>query len=490
MLRLAPPLVALAGTLLVAGAARAETYHVSPRGDDGDAGTDGLPWQTLQHAADRVQPGDTVMVQAGTYRGFDLRVSGTADAPIRFVAAAGAIINLDNPETPDGINVEDAAWIELEGFTITNVSRSGIRAADCGAVTLRRNRIDAVGTWGIFTGFCDDLRILDNVVSGAGRQHGIYVSNSGDRPIVRGNQVFDCAQSGIQLNGDVNEGGDGIISGAVIEENVIHHVGAEGGAAINLDGVVGAVIRNNVLYENRANGISVFRIDGGAPSTGNTIVHNTIVMPPRTRWAVHVWDASTDTTIVNNILLSEHDTRGAIDLSRDSLPGLRSDHNLVIGRFTLDDAEPVINLDAWRAQTGQDANSKLATADELFVDWRKDDLTPKATSPAIDAGDEAVAPRRDVRGYARPVGVAVDIGAHEHCVGPERCIPIDLPPDPTPTGDHPRGGGGGGGRPRAGGPTQVVPQGCCGGGSGPAQALALGALVVGLVGRRRRGTPS
>jgi len=470
--------------LLVAtsSSAAAATYYVDGRGDDAAAGSSAAPWRTLQHAAEQVGPGDTVIARAGTYRGFDLRASGTAEAPIRFLGEDGAIINLDNPETPDGINIEDSSWIDIEGFTITNVSRAGIRAAECGAVTLRRNRIDAVGTWGIFTGFCDDLLIVDNIVSGAGRQHCIYVSNSGDRPIIRGNQAFECRQSGIQLNGDVNEGGDGVITGALIEENVIHHNGEEGGAAINLDGVVGATIRNNLLYENRANGISIFQIDGGAASTGNLVVNNTIVMPAKTRWAIHVWDASTGTTIVNNILLSDHDRRGAIDLSRDSLPGLVSDHNIVIGRFTLDDAETILDLDRWRAETGQEASSFVATAAELFVDPRVDQLEPLATSPAIDKGRAEGAPTRDLARHARPFGVAVDIGAHEWCA-PDRCHEIELPPDPPRAGRHPGGGRGPARAPRTYG------QGCCGGGgaSGSSAALSFAALLS--LRRRRRVAP-
>jgi hypothetical protein len=464
--------------LLVAAPAAAETYYVDGRGSDDAAGTADQPWRTLQHAAGRVGAGDTVIARAGTYRGFDLRGSGEEGAPIRFLGEDGAIINLDNPETPDGVNIEDSSWVEIEGFTITNVSRAGIRAAECGAVTIRRNRIDAVGTWGIFTGFCDDLLIVDNVVSGAGRQHCIYVSNSGDRPIIRGNQAFECRQSGIQLNGDASEGGDGMISGAVIEENVIHHSGEEGGAAINLDGVTGALIRNNLLYENRANGISVFRIDGASPSTGNTIVNNTIVMPAKTRWAIHLWDASTETTIRNNILLSEHDTRGAIDITRDSLPGLVSDHNIVIGRFTLDDAETVIDLERWRAETRQDASSFVATAAELFVDPRYDKLEPLATSPAIDKGAGEGAPTRDLARHARPFGVAVDIGAHEWCA-PDRCHEIELPPDPPRVGRHPGGARG----PHR--PPRVYGSGCCGGGGAGSSAALSFAVLLGL--RRRRG---
>lgn len=464
--------------LATAAPAAAGTYYVDPRGDDSAAGGETTPWRTLQHAAERVVAGDTVYVRPGTYRGFDLRASGAEGAPIRFVGEDGAIINLDNPETPDGINVEGVSWVEIEGFTVRGSSRAGIRAAECGAVTIRRNRVDAIGNWGIFTGFCDDLLVTDNVVSGIERQHGIYLSNSGDDPIVRRNTVFECGQSGIQLNGDLSAGGDGVITGAVIEENVVHHTGRSGGAAINLDGVVGAVIRNNLLYENQANGIAIFRIDGGAPSTGNQVINNTVVMPAKTRWALHIWYASTNTVVRNNILLSDHDRRGAIDLSKDSLPGLTSDHNIVIGRFTLDDANTVIDLDRWRRETGQDASSFVATAADLFVDPAYDKLEPKPGSPAIDKGADEGAPSRDLLGRARPFGVAPDIGAHEFCAPAERCIVVEAPPDPPRQGRHTPSAA------RPGGPP-VQPQGCCGGGT-PAQAAALSLVVFLGVGRRRR----
>jgi hypothetical protein len=86
-------------------------------------------------------------------------------------------------------------------------------------------------------------------------EHGIYVSNSGDRPVVRGNRLHDNAGAGVQLNADLSAGGDGIITDALIENNVIYGNGSAGGAAINLDGVQDSVVRNNLLYDNHATGI-------------------------------------------------------------------------------------------------------------------------------------------------------------------------------------------------------------------------------------------
>jgi hypothetical protein len=41
--------------------------YVAPAGDDAAEGSAEHPWRTLQHAADAVLPGDTVMVKQGTY---------------------------------------------------------------------------------------------------------------------------------------------------------------------------------------------------------------------------------------------------------------------------------------------------------------------------------------------------------------------------------------------------------------------------------------
>src|SRR6186997_3455953 len=60
------------------------TLYVSTAGNDNNAGTAASPWRTLQKAANTVVAGDTVMVAAGTYTGFDLRRDGTAALPIAF----------------------------------------------------------------------------------------------------------------------------------------------------------------------------------------------------------------------------------------------------------------------------------------------------------------------------------------------------------------------------------------------------------------------
>jgi len=73
-------------------------YYVSNAGVNGSAGTStAAAWQTLQYAADRVNPGDTVVVLPGSYAGFNLTRDGTAAARITFSAQAGT--SLISPTT-------------------------------------------------------------------------------------------------------------------------------------------------------------------------------------------------------------------------------------------------------------------------------------------------------------------------------------------------------------------------------------------------------
>src|SRR6187549_3972218 len=152
------------------------TFHVALGGNDANAGTAAAPWATLQKAANSVRAGDTVNVAAGNYAGFDLWTSGTASQPIVFHGESGATINTRNPRTPDGINLEGASFITVEGFNVIGMPRTGIRSVLNEHVTIRNNVMDLNGTWGILTGWSDDLLIENNIASRSQTQHGIYVS--------------------------------------------------------------------------------------------------------------------------------------------------------------------------------------------------------------------------------------------------------------------------------------------------------------------------
>jgi hypothetical protein len=116
--------------------------------------------------------------------------------------------------------------------------------------------------------------------------------------------------------------------------------------------------------------------------------------------------------VVNNVLFHKG-TKGSINVSSDSLPGLRSDYNVVGDRLSPDDGDRVLSLSAWRSATGLDRHSLASRPQDLFVNFESNDFHLRDGSPAIDAADLEVAPRLDIEGNARPVGVRPDAGAYE-----------------------------------------------------------------------------
>jgi parallel beta-helix repeat protein len=402
--------------LLVAAPTYAANYYVKNGGNDGANGLSiANAWATLQHAADVVNPGDTVHVQPGSYQGFYLDRSGSAGNPITFIADGAVSIDEDNDFTPDGINIEGADYVVIDGFTVDNRTRAGIRTALSSFVTVRNCSTGFNGRWGIFSGFAYDFTIENNETHHSIDEHGIYVSNSGDRPIIRNNLVHDNHANGIHMNGDLSQGGDGLISNALVENNIIHGNGAGGGSGINMDGVTNSIVRNNLVYDHHSSGISLYKIDGATGSKNNLVVNNTFITEDDGRWAVNISGGSTGNTIRNNILYTYHGFRGAISIDSSSRTGFVSDYNSVMDRFSTNAGSTVITLAAWQA-LGYDLHSFIAEPDDHFVD-PDTDFHLLSNSPAVDTGTSTQAPPIDLEGTARPLGAGFDIGAYERASG-------------------------------------------------------------------------
>lgn len=436
--------IALAAVISSAAAApaAATTFHVAsgPGASDANPGTAAEPWATIQHAVDSpaVGPGDEIVVHAGTYAGARIERSGTAAFPITLRAGTGETVLLD-AASPDAahdsiLEVEDfggtVGWWVIEGFTIDGgeTLRSGIDLRDTAGVVVRGNTVTGAFRTGIFTAFSDDV-VIEGNESFANCEHGVYHSNSGDRPVIRGNHLHGNARAGIHMNGDLSAGGDGIISDALVEDNRIRGNGAglcgfSGGAAgINMDGVVDSLIRNNLIWDEHASGITAYRIDGAVCSQGNRILNNTVINAADGRWAyLQVDNVGTppagcpDNEVVNNVFWSSHGFRGAISLDEPNPTGFASRRNLVEGVFSVDDGSTTIDLAAWQA-LGHGAGSveieDAAALAALFEDLAGGDFHLAPGSAAIDAGEIRADVPDDLEGTPRPQGASHDAGAYE-----------------------------------------------------------------------------
>ncbi|HEX7321278.1 MAG TPA: right-handed parallel beta-helix repeat-containing protein [bacterium] len=395
----------------------ATNYYVATWGNDSWSG---LSWDsafaTLQHAADIVNQGDSVFTANGDYTGFDLRSGGTQLAPIVFKANGSSVqIVNQNPVTPDGINIENADWVVIDGFEVIGITRAGIRVAVSQHVTVRNNYCSTNGRWGIFTGFADYAVIENNECCYSQQEHGIYFSNSADHPVISHNVSHHNNANGIHMNGDASMGGDGLITDATVECNIIYENGAAGGSGINCDGVAESRIYNNLLYSNHASGISLYMIDGSAGSYRNKVYNNTILNASNARWCVNINSGSYGDTLYNNILINLHDWRGSISIDSSSMPGFCSDYNVVIDRFSTDWGNTVITLAEWQA-LGYDLHSMLADPlDSIFVNYAAGDYHLRTFCQAMDAGTSAVFPLVlfDLEGISRPQGPEYDIGCYE-----------------------------------------------------------------------------
>ncbi len=383
--------VAAIALLLTAGTTFAADYYVSTSGNDGNSGSSSSPWRTLQKAAGSAGPGDVVHVLDGSYAGMNITGDGNSSSPITFQADGSNVrLTSRNSVTDDIVNIEGADYIIIDGFLVEDAPRIGIRIVNARGVVIRNNEVMRSGHTGILTGWTPEIEIINNISWGASAQHGIYVSNSNDpndNVIVRGNECYGNGQNGVQLNGDCWEGGDGIISGAILENNIIHDNNWKGFSLIS---VRNSIIQNNIIYDNGvtagAGGIHLADQPNCTHESINNIVVNNTVIEPRIA-GMRMTDDSSPNVFFNNVVVAN----GTDYTIVDEVGG-----NLVDGP----------------------SNLLYANTSNLFANPGAADYRLTSSSPAVDAGiasyQGAQAPNVDREGKSRPVGASWDSGAYEY----------------------------------------------------------------------------
>ena len=406
----------------------AQTFYVSPTGNDTNSGTMLQPFRQIRKGIAIAGPGDKILVGDGTYLGFDVSgKNGTSNAPITIRALgtnANVLVTTDRGDNRDTIFISFSSWIEVDGLRAFNANRAAVRVDESPHITVRNGVFGNNTTWGIFTDFSDDLLLENNECFGSVGQHGIYVSNSGDRPTVRGNRCHDNTGAGVQLNADVSQQpGDGIITGALLENNIIYNNGAGGGGAMNLDGVQDSVVRNNLLFNNHASGVICFKIDGAQGPRGMQILHNTIDMAADARWALSLLNTTGSNYVRNNILLARGSTRGGLRfVTNTDVNNTDSDYN-VLNNVTPNDGNTRYTLAQWQA-LGHEPHSVTGTLTNLFIDDTIGNYHLATNAPALNIAQSISNAPADLEGSDRPFGAAPDIGCYEQHPLKLQLIPV------------------------------------------------------------------
>lgn len=436
-------------------------YYASADGNDNGAGTAEQPWRSLQKASVAMQPGDTLMIADGEYPGnFSHRRSGEQGRPITFRAIhpGKAIVRGDQtgplydprgklrpaptsaiqrqPLVADGrkrpagavqdaIHINHADFVVLEGLTVRSGGRRGIWVDTSNNVVIRGCRAVQNNVQGIFASFSDDLLLEYNECAYSAEQHGVYLSSSGDRPVVRNNSFHDNTRSGIQLNGGhkvhdpaAGKRGDGIIEDAVIEGNVIYNNGTGGAAGINLACVCTSKIVNNLIFNNLAGGIALFNDEKKTEvqwgSKKNKIFHNTIYFRPgEGRYCIGIKRGSTDNVIRNNILCGGK--RGAFEY--DDVSSFTSDNNLIWSHdkspiASNEDSHAEYHFEQWKQAVKADANSAHAAPEFVNAEKPPYDFHLRPKAKMVARASEDVAVRMDLDGKPRLLGKRV-VGCYE-----------------------------------------------------------------------------
>ena len=381
-------------------------------------------FSTIQAAVNVAVAGDTVLVMDGSYQGFRATRSGNTASPITIKAnAANAVISQPEPNgSGDGIYLQNVSYVTVEGFIVRGIPNRGIShrgATPDGpsvGLIIRGNTVENSGLIGMYLSEVSNARIEDNAIRGTVRNgtegHGIYLANAGsDNTRIGGNSIYSNQGTGIHMNGDISVGGDGIISGLIIENNSIYSNGLNG---LNMDGVQNSTIRNNLLYLNGSNGIRAFKIDGAAGPGGLNIVNNTIYSGASGGWCLRITEDTGNNIAFNNILISDNSSTGSIAL--DATNGFQSANNVVVNRFTPDRDTTILSLGQWQAR-GYDSGSFVASTTNIFVDTSAGNFMLKSGSGAVDGGimtfTSIPAPGVDILNHPRPAGNNIDIGAYE-----------------------------------------------------------------------------
>ncbi len=433
------PLRLVLALAVLALPASATTYYVDrshPAASNSNPGTEALPWLTIQHAADTLVAGNTVLVKAGTYpERVTITRSGAAGQEIVFAAYPGHTVTLDGtgitlPTWTGLIEVYGASWIRVRGFHVTHAGpgqANGIQVDSSSHVTIEQNHTLETASSGILVWLSSDVLLDGNEVENA---MAAGAASGSERITVARTTGFEVRYNhvhhGNQARGEGIDAKEGSSLGS-IHHNWVHHVPAIGiyldswdqpthdidvyanrvhdvaGNGFMLASEMGGLLSNvrvfdNLAYHNRWVGLTISDCCSAShPMSNVQVVNNSFWGNGWSDWGGGLHHKNPQAT---GVVIRNNGSAGnlSFELLYDGVPvaGSALDHNLV---------------GAWHGYSGEVCGTDCQVGDPLWRDALNGDFHLGAGSPAIDHGSATAAPARDFDDRVRDA--LPDIGALE-----------------------------------------------------------------------------
>ena len=269
-----------------------------------------FPGQSFEAAVESLNPGDTLIVHAGTYSDsgrISIGVRGTSAAPVVIKGADGEALPLvtrvASAPIQNTINIEGATHLRITRLEISGNGGDGINLSgapsfitldnleihdiDVGVnfrssmsdITVRHNHIHHTGQnggtgEGMYVGCNDATCVVSRALiennwihdtQNSTQGDGIEVKHGSHSNIVRDNVIYNTGYPCVLVYGTVGQPVN------VIEGNVLWNCGDSG-----IQAAADAIIRNNIILGGPGNGFNSQPHQGATPSNLQ-FVHNTVV---------------------------------------------------------------------------------------------------------------------------------------------------------------------------------------------------------------------